>query len=154
MNAPKRICAYYSVGTHYRLMLERLRQDHPDAVVAAWIPPGLTLTDTERSIADEIVVTERAHFSPANVGACVCLVRRIRSMRFDVFAVMFDSPQLQTLGALSGAKECIYIAPRGHRVPAPTSVIRVAAVWMGRNLWGRLVYVAIWLAVRVLKSGS
>jgi hypothetical protein len=154
MNAPKRICAYYSVGPHYRRMLERLRQDHPDAVVAAWIPPGLTLTDTERRMADEIVVTERAHFSPTDVRACARLVRRIRAMRFDVFAVMFDSPQLQTLAALSGAKECVYTTPRGHRVPAPTSVIRVAAVWLGRNLWGRLVYAAVWLAVRVLKTGS
>jgi len=152
MNAGKRICAYYSTGPHFRRMLERLRQDSPDAVIAAWIPPGLPLSDAERSLTDEVVVTELAHYSPRNVRACARLVKQIRAKRFDVFSVMFQSPQLSVLAALSGARECVYITPRGQRIVISRSVARVAATWLTENVRGRMRYAWIWLAVRLFKT--
>ena len=151
MNPPKRVCAFYSVGPHYRRMLERLRADYPDADIAAWVPPGVPLSDEERRLTNEVIVTEQTHYSPSNVRDCARLAQHIRAQRYDVFAVMFDSPQLQMLAVLSGAPERIYVTPRGRRVPLPSSGVWVMAEWLGRNVWGRLVYAAVWFAVRSTK---
>lgn len=151
MSASKHVCAFYSVGPHYRRALEWLRTNYPDAAVTAWIPPGVPLTDAEQGCVSDVVVTELGHYSPADVRACVRLLRQIRGRRYDAVAVMFDSEQLQLLAVLSGARERVYITPRGRAIPLTSSAVRVVAEWLARRVWGRLTYAAVWLAVHCSK---
>ncbi|MBI5094477.1 MAG: hypothetical protein HZB26_18825 [Candidatus Hydrogenedentes bacterium] len=151
MSPVKRVCAFYSVGPHYARMLDCLRSDYPNAAIDAWIPPALTAPDAAQDGLCDVVRTEAPHYSPANFAACARLVRQLRGHRYDIFAVMFDSAQLQVLAALSGAQVRLHITPRGKQIPLRSSIAGIACDWLYGILKGRIVYLWVWLAARLFK---
>lgn len=149
-SADPRIGLFYSLGPHFLRTLGRLKADYPGAAVTVMIPPGYPLSDKERDLVDTFVETELTHYSPKNAGPCLRLLRQIRGERYDLFVVMFESPQLRTLSALSGARQRACCLPGGHLVPLNSSLLRVLADECMRRIWGRIAYAGIWLAIRVL----
>ncbi len=149
-SAGMRIGVFYSLGPHFLRTLSRLKADYPAASLTAMIPPGYPLSDDERALADAFVETELPHYSPRNVGPCLRLLRQIRAERYDLFAVMFESPQLRALSALSGAHRRACCLPRGHLAALNSSLPAVLADECTRRIWGRIAYAAMWLAIRIL----
>ena len=100
-----RIGAYYSNGLLYGARLQALRKRYPDAHIAAIVPPGFAMPAGSDAIVTEVVETERTHYSPRDIGACMRLVKLLRAGKYDRFVVMFDSVLLNALSMLSGARK-------------------------------------------------
>ncbi len=149
MNDKLQICAYYSQGPHYVRMVKRLREEYTTAQIAAMVPPDYPVSEELLAHVDGVIKTELPHFSPRNVAACHRLLRQIRSARYDVFAVMFDSSQLCLLAALSRTPRCLHGTMDGRLVPLSTSICTTTAGIVFRGLWGRLVYIIVWLIVHL-----
>ncbi len=150
MSKPLRICAYYSQGPHYTRLLAKLRDEYPQAHITAMVPPDYPEADELNTCADAVLETELPHYSPRDLGACRRLLAKIRSQHFDLFAIMFDSPQLRILAALSRIGRCCHGTMDGRIVPVRTSIVMTLGGIALRHVWGRLVYTAVWLAVHLL----
>lgn len=150
MTGGPRICVYFSKGRNCLEVLRRIKEHEPDARICAMVPKGYPFSEDEKALADEVVETELPHYSPRNVAACLRLVRQIRAAQYDAFVIMFDSVQLRILSALAGARRRIHCTMDGRLVPVTASIPGVMADVAARAIWGRLVYIGIWLAVRLL----
>lgn len=147
MSDPKRICAFYSHGPHYRRMLRFLRERHPAASIIALVPPSYP-QDFLTGEADEIVTTAQTQYASRDIAAVRHLLRLIRGGGYDLFVVMFDSPRLRVLSALTGIDERYCYLADGRYTPVRLSLMRAAADVLWRNVRGRIMYARIWLNVR------
>lgn len=150
MSEHTKVCVYYSEGPHVLRVIEAVRKTYPNAELTAMFPPDYPVSGDIESLAASIVRTERNHYSPRDLRACVRLVRRIRAARFDVCAVLFDSNQLLLLAALSGAPACIHGTMDGRLSPLPHSLMPAIATIMARLFRGHCTYAIAWLAVHLL----
>lgn len=146
MSEPKRICAFYSHGPHYRRMLRFLREQHPAAHITALVPPAYPREFLEGQV-DDIVVTAQSQYSSRDTAAIRQLLRLIRGGGYDLFVVMFDSPRLRILSALTGIGQRYCYQADGRYTPARLSLLQAAGDALWRNLRGRLTYARIWLIV-------
>jgi hypothetical protein len=147
MSDSPHVCLFYSTGRNYLQALRELRNLEPHARICAMVPAGYPLAAEEDALADEVVYTELASYSPLNVPACLRLVRMIRAARYDRFIILFASTQLRVLGNLSGAPVCQCLSMHGHLYRMERSVTLVVLKALGRAVWGRLVYAWVWLVV-------
>lgn len=146
MTSPRTVCAYYSKGPHYLRMLHHLRQTYPQAQLIALVPPGYPV-DVLRERCDEVRTTSRESYGLASPGALAGLLGDIRHAQYDVFAVMFHSPKLRIVAALSGAPcRMVYTADNRY-FPVSLDFIRGTGDWLLRNLRGRITYARIWWIV-------
>lgn len=150
MNRKKRVCMYYSEGPHFVRVLKIARETYLNAEITAMLPPDYPASEEIGALTDCIVETERAHFSPRDMAACLRLLRQIRGAAFDVFIVMFDSNQLRLLASLSGASECLHGTIDGRLAPLPRSVAATLGGILLRTAWGHFVYAVVWLVVHLL----
>lgn len=143
---PQRVCAFYSLGPHYLRMLAHLRAQYPGARIIAIVPEGYLLEVLENRC-DEVATT------PPGRGAAslLPLARFLRAGRFDVFVVMFHSPRLRMLAALSGARECMCYTAGNRYFPVSLNFAGDAARWLARQIAGRITYARIWWNVRMQK---
>jgi len=144
-----RIGVFYSLGPHFPRTLKRLRTDYPDGEITVMVPPAYTISDEERDLADGVVVTELAHYSPRNLGACLRLIHQIRAQNYDLFVVMFDSTQLRLFSTLTGASCRACCLPEGRLVALRSNLLGVLISEGARRMWGYTVYAVIWLIVRL-----
>ena len=135
MNTTKRICAYYSHGPHYTRMLKSLRQDAPGAEITAMVPPGYPREALE-GLADTIMEVEK----PAGPANAMGVLRRIRAGRYDSLAVMFDSPKLRVLAALSGVPERVCHSIDRRQYPLRRAIIGPLLTALWRNVRGHILY--------------
>lgn len=149
MTNGERICLFHSEGRDYGNAAALLRSRFPEAHICAFVPPDHTVSPETGAAVDEVVRMERAHYSPRNVGACLRLVRRIRAHGFERFVVLFPSPQLRMLAALSGAKTPCCLGPVGQILPTERKAGAVAFPSCRRLLGGLCVYAIAWLLTRV-----
>jgi hypothetical protein len=149
-----RVCAFYSKGRSFLDVLDRVRAAYPGAHVTAMAPATYAMPEAERMAADDVIVTEQARYSMGSPGPFFRLMRQIRRERFDVFVITFDSPRLRILAALSGAARCAYCSMDRQVVPIGPTVPGTLAATLARNVWGRLAYRWIWLAVRLCKVNA
>ena len=135
MNTRERICAYYSHGPHFTRMLKALRAAHPDAEITAMVPPGYPHAPLA-GLADAVVEVAK----PATVSGALGVLRRIRAGRYDCLAMMFDSPKLRLLAALSGVPRRVCHSVDRRQFPLKRAIIAplMGALW--RNLRGRILY--------------
>lgn len=147
-----RICAFYSPGHDFARVLERLHRAHPEAHVTAVVPAGYTVAGPLRDWADAVVETELERYTLGHPRALARLVSTIRRGRYDLFAVMFASPKLRVLAALSGAERNVWCTPDGSHVPLGASVAGALAGELARVLRGRLTYMGLWCAIRMRRT--
>ena len=138
----KHICAFYSYGAHYVRLLKRLRTEHPNAQLTALVPKGYPV-ETVAQWADETKETEQAEYGLGNAGALVRLLKSVRAERYDLFAVMFESPKLRLLAALAGARGRYCLTPDGRFVPLKLTGPALVLRFLYNNLRGRLRYAYI-----------
>lgn len=140
MSEPQTICALYSRGPHYLRLLRYLRAQYPAAHITALVPasfPG----DAARAYAQEIVRCEDGPRS--GLGALHSLSGQIRRGRYDLFVVMFDSPKLRVLAALSGARQRACYAINGRFFPVRLALFSQLAGTLVRRIKGRILYARI-----------
>ncbi len=145
---------FYSRGPHLIRTLQKMRERFPQARIVAYLPKGFPVSAEIGAAADEIVHTELTNYSPADLAACTRLVREFRSRRFAAFVIMFDSVQLKTLSALSGARTRLCCMPQGRVVElrAPIPIIFLEEIL--RRTVGAAVYFVVAAAVRLTKVGE
>lgn len=136
MDEQLRICALYSHGPHYRRLLRFLRQRYPGAQVTALVPPDYPA----EHVADDAGAVLHADTPRRDLRGLGQLLRQIRRGKYDVFVVMFDSPRLRIVSALTGVRRryCYTVDGRYERVRL--SLLRAAGGAIYRNVRGRLTY--------------
>ncbi len=143
-----RICAFYSRGPHFMRLLAFLRERHPRAHITALVPPGYP-KELLREHANAIMETAKTRYAARDIAGIRALLRQIRAGRFHEFVVMFDSPRLRLLAALTRAplRSCFTID--GRYLPLRLSPLRVLASTIYRASRGRLTYAWVCLNVRL-----
>jgi hypothetical protein len=145
-----RVALFYSVGPHFRRALDRVREEFATAdAITSIVPPGLPGDAVIGVLREDVLVTERSHYTPRDLRPLLGLLRHIRSRRFDVFVVMFDSLQLRLFAALSGAPQRMVCLPQGALLPLRGNVATILFAEGARRIRGRIRYTAIWLAIRL-----
>lgn len=145
---------FYSRGPHLVRTLQKTRERYPDARIVVYLPKGFPASPDIQSSADEIVHTQLAHYSPVDLVACARLVREFRSRRFVAFVVMFDSVQLKTLIALSGARTRLCCMPQGRVVELRAPIPLILLQEIARRAVGATVYFVVAAAVRLTRVGG
>ena len=148
MSRKPRVCVYFSVGRNLASVLRSVKQSLPDASITAVIPPGYPVSDDERSLAEEILNTDFVRYSWRTLPALARLILQFRRARYDAFVILFDSPRLRIVSSLSGATDRFHCRMDGRLAPVRISIPGTIADVVFRNVWGRIVYVGIWLIVR------
>lgn len=148
MSGQEHICVFQSKGRSFAEALRRVREQRPGARICAMAPAGYPVGPEELANADEVIETEREQYSPRDFAALRQLVRQLRRTRFDAFIVLFDSPKLRALAALTRARSCYHLTLDGRLRPIAPSLPGVAWDVAYRNTRGRLTYAWIWLVVR------
>jgi ADP-heptose:LPS heptosyltransferase len=146
VSSPRTVCAYYSKGPHFLRMLHHLRQTYPQARLIALVPPGYPV-DVLAGRCDEVRKTARESYGLSAPGALAGLLGDIRREQYDVFAVMFHSPKLRIVAALSGAPSRMVYTADNRYFPVSLKLVRGAGECLLRNLRGRVTYARIWWIV-------
>ena len=149
MSKPLHICVNYSEGLNYVERLRSVQERYPEGRLCALVPAGYPISATEKALVDEVMEAEQAHYSPREFRACWAHVRRIRAARFDCFIVVFRSPQLRLLAALSGAPRCECWGADNEILPLSRSVPVALLARLLHAVRGRLVYARVWMSVHL-----
>ena len=151
MTPAPQVCVFYSKGRTFADVVSHVKAREPNAQVFALVPAGYPVAEIELTPPHEVVQTELAQYSWRDLRPFLRLVRQLRRTRYDAFVILFDSPRLRVLSALSGATRRLYCAMDGDLVPVKASVAGTLAAELARMLWGRLAYAGLWVIVRVLR---
>jgi len=146
----RKIGALYSKGPHFLRMLSALRKQHPDSEILAFVPPGYP-PETLEGFATEVRVLPATTRSP---GALLAITRDLREARLDALFIMFHSPRLRVLAALSGARSRECFTADGRHFPVSMNYAGDLVQWILRNLRGRLTYYRILWIVRTRRVQS
>ena len=149
---PANIAIFLSKGRSFVDVLRDVRHAYPGAHIDAIIPPAYPLSEEEQALANQVIETEQAHYSPRDTRALRRLIRQLRASHYDLFVILFDSPKLRLIARLSNAKTCVF-----HRLDHRLLTIRptipgIVADVVFRNVWGRVVYGALWLITHFLPA--
>lgn len=139
MKEVRNIAAYYSRGPHFARLLKELRKRYPEARLTAITPPGFP-QEALIGQADRMIHTSQAVYGLHEPGALFSLVGQLRKGKYDLFVVMFDSPKLRMLAALSGAKRRACYTTSGDYTPLGLSPFRQVFTMIYRGLQGRIRY--------------
>lgn len=145
------IGVFYSKGRTFASALRCIRAARPGAALTAIVPEGYPVCDEERCVADAFLEIGKGRYGLKDVGALARLTGFLRVRRFDAFVILFDSPKLRVLSALVGAGERLFCRMDGKLLPVRQSIPGTTVEAVARALWGRLVYAALWMAIRVTR---
>ncbi|MCP4640888.1 MAG: glycosyltransferase family 9 protein [bacterium] len=146
------IGVFYSKGRDFAQALRLLRDANPDAHICAIVPSDLADADAFTKLADDVLSTGSASYSPRNPGPFLGLIQQLRRKRFDRFVVLFPSIRLRGLASLTGAKTCDCLGSRGRSLRLGRHVVPVVVRWVCQKVSGRLLYAGLWLIVYLLPS--
>jgi len=139
---PQNIAAFYSRGPHFARVLRELRKRYPEAKLTAIAPPDFP-KEALVGQADRLVYTHQPAYRLQELSALFSLVTQIRKGKYDLFAVMFDSPRLRVLAALSGARQRVCYTTDGRYIPMRLSPLRQILGGVYRNIRGRILFYRI-----------
>ncbi|MBI2425944.1 MAG: hypothetical protein HYV27_24180 [Candidatus Hydrogenedentes bacterium] len=145
MNPSPRIGVFYSHGPHFLRVLKQVRQKQPGATLIAFVPHTFPAQYLEG------IVSEVHRTAGTRPAAALKTLRQLRAARLDEFIVMFDSPRLQLLAALSGAPTRACHTVDGRQRPINFQVIRPLLRWATRRIRGQFTY---WRIRRIVRSQS
>lgn len=146
MNRNKHIGILYSYGPHFLRTVREVRQQEPDARITVYIPEGFPLEMLQDLNVETLSLTQGAGTKPTLASAFM-LLRALRRVRLDQFVVLFDSPRLQMLAALSQAAERWCYQLDGSKTPVRPTFMGSFLQTVRRGMVGRIRYVKIWLHV-------
>lgn len=152
MTTAERIGVFFNKGRNLTDVLRAVRKEHPAAHICAIVPKSYSATEQELALVQETAYVERARYGLGDMGGFVRLIGQIRKQRYDVFVIMFDTPKVRLLGAVSGARAVWYCRLDGRLVPISKSILGILGSVIARRTVGGVVYGGAWLAVRLLKT--
>ncbi len=150
MRETKTIGALYSKGPHFLRMLAYLRKEHPSARLIALVPEGYPV-EVLQAACDEVLVIATGSRS---LGGLRKLLGPLREARFDLLVVMFHSPRLRIVAALSAAREARCYTADNRIFPVSLRFASDTVQWLLRNARGRITYWRIWWIIRTQKVGK
>lgn len=146
MTEPQRIGLLYSYGPHFKKVALSLRARYPSSHITALLPPGYPEAAI-RDIVDGLrfcAPTPGARRSPAQAWR---LLKVLRLERYDMLVVIYDSPKLQAVAALSGAHQCYCFGLDNRSYPLRLNLCGAIFSGIVRAVRGRIRYAYIWLQV-------
>lgn len=152
MNEQCHIGLFYSYGPHFMKTARALRLEHPDSRITAFLPQEFPVD----LLADLDITAARVLPNPGagrSVSMLFSIVRAIRAQRLDLFVVLFNSPRLRLLSALSNARECQCRLVDGRSVPVRFTLAGGLAHTLFRRLRGNIRYARIWIEVHTTRIG-
>lgn len=150
MNGPKRICVFYSKGRNFVDVLRCIRAYEPTARIFAVVPAGYPISQAERDLADALIETETASFSIRQPRSLFRLLKQLWTAHYDGLVITFNSPKLRMLAAISAPNRSYLCALDGRLLDIQPTVTGALADLVVRNVWGRIAYAGVWLAVHGL----
>lgn len=136
----------YSYGPHFVKTARALRERYPEADIVAFVPESFPVSLLEDvSISCRSLLADNAHRRA--VKKIVALVRAIRRERLDIFVVLFNSPRLQLLSAISGSKERRCRLVDGREFEVHLTLLSSLVHTLVSSVVGRWRYARIWLNV-------
>lgn len=141
-----RAVVLYSQSDHFRKALEAVRVAYADADLAALIPGG---RDDLR--ADGIACIPIPTAGNA-LRHAVAIVRTLRAHRPDTLCVLYPSPNLRILAAMSGARSRVWCGEDGKLRPLDESLPGVVLDLVRTRITGELRYAWLWLFVRLTRA--
>jgi len=142
MSETQHVCAFYSRGPHFVRLLKKLRIDYPGAQITAMIPAAFP-PEAIAGLADHVVTVPESARTGRNLKVLRRLAAALRKGRFDVLFIMFDSPRLRGLAALSGARTRLCFHVDGRITPVRFNPISQGFSAVSRGIRGRLLYAYI-----------
>ncbi len=142
-----RIGLLYSFAPHFKQAAAALREQYPEAHITALVPPDFP----EAAVCGVVDRQETCAPAPGGkrgLGEALRLARVIRTARFDVFVVLFDSPRLQALAAISGATRRFWYGLDAALHPLQIRIATACAKLLCQRIRGTLTYWRIWLHIR------
>lgn len=138
-----RICAYYSAGPHFVRMLRNLREHYPEATLVAAIPPDFPF-DVIGGLVDETIRLPESR----SVRDGWTTVSQLRRAQCGQIIVMFDSPRLNMLARLSGARVrgCFTVDGRFYHLERRIGRIIASEAWC--RISGQWHYLQAWWGTR------
>jgi hypothetical protein len=136
----ERVAVFYSRGPHFARAIRAVQRDFPETEVLALMPPSAAATD-HASIPEGIATVA------APQGAFAVL-RFLRAEKFDGLVVMFPSPRLRLLAALSKARQRWVCGPDGRVLHLEESASAVLRERILSRISGTLLFLRLWFAVR------
>lgn len=139
---PERICAFYSQGPQYVRMLRCLRESYPHATLVAAIPADFPFEAIDGLVDETLRLPEAKE--KHSLRRSWAALRSIRQAACSHMVVMFDSPRLNLLSALSGARyrHCFSVDGRFYRLDRkPVPLVVDAAL---RRLQGQWNFLCAW----------
>lgn len=152
MTRADRIGVFFNKGRNLADVLRVVRGEYPGANVCAIVPRSYSVTEQESALVQETACVERARYGLRDMGALGRLIGQLRKRRYDVLVIMFDTPKVRLLGAVSGARTVRYCRLDGRLVPVRKSILGILGSVTARRTIGGVVYVGVWLAVRLLRT--
>lgn len=147
MTQRTRIGLFYSYGPHFIKTVRSLRETHPQADITAFVPehfPVELLSGLNISSQPLLPDTGRGRA----IKKVVTIIRAIRKEHLDIFVVLFNSPRLQLLSTISGAKERRCRLVDGRELPVRLTLLSGIYHTAVNTVVGHWRYARIWIHVR------
>lgn len=137
---------FYSYGPHFIKTARSLRETHPQADITAFVPehfPVELLSGLNISSQPLLPDTGRGRA----IKKVIAIIRAIRRERLDIFVVLFNSPRLQLLSTISGAKVRRCQLVDGREIPVRLSLVSGIFHTAIHTVFGHWRYVRIWMHI-------
>ncbi len=146
MTSNQNIGLFYSYGPHFLRTARALRKDYGKAHITAFVPRGFP-AELLSSMDIQCVPILPKPSEKRSIRDVATIVKTIRSARPEIFVVLFDSPKLRALAALSTAKTkyCYHVDNRISTVRWGLSGNLLQT--FGRGIRGRIRFARIWCHV-------
>ena len=138
----------YSQSDHFDKAVEAMRAMHPDATLTVLIPAGREDLTPDGAEAIEL---------PDSGGALArgrAIIRQLRALDADVLCVLYPSPNLRVLAALSGAQTRYWCGEDGKLRPLDERLPGVLANLAWQRFRGEVRYAWRWLVVRLTRASG
>ena len=139
----KRVVILYSQSDHFSRAVEAMQSALPDATLTALLPTGRD--DLKNALPERVEVVE----TPAQALA---VIRQLRALDADALCVLYPSPRLRVLAALSGARVRACCGEDGKLRPLDGGLFSVLASLASQRLRGEVRYAWLWLFVRITRA--